>query len=133
MPKLVCSRLRRIVWSIMWNAALRSNDISTVDEPSSIAWQILSRASNRTDSVEQSRYADWKGLKLQEDVVWYWMRDSIRRSSNFDILFRCDTGQQLLGVFLSRPGFFRRGVTCANLNLKVIHYNKCVKKIVKRV
>ena len=94
MPKLVCSRLRRMVWPMISNAALRSNDISAVDEPSWISWLILSRASNRANSVENNSAGMLIGrLKLQEDVVWYWMRDSIRRSRNLGILLRLDIGR----------------------------------------
>ena len=59
------SLFRRMEWSIVPNAALRSRDTSTVDMPWSIEWEILSRVRSKAVSVEfYLRYADWKGLKF---------------------------------------------------------------------
>ena len=63
------SLFRRMEWSIVSNAALTSRDTSTVDMPWSIEWKILSSVRSKVVSVElYLRYADWKGLKLVDDL-----------------------------------------------------------------
>ena len=53
------------------NAALRSRETRTVDEPCSIEWKMQLRVNSRAVFVERNRqYADCKGLKLVEEMVW---------------------------------------------------------------
>ena len=52
-PKLFYNRLRTTECSMVSKAALRSNAMSTMDEPVSIAGNILSRASSKADLVEK--------------------------------------------------------------------------------
>ena len=93
MPNEDWSLFRRMEWSIVSNAALRSMNTSTVDMPWSIEWKILSRVRRKAVSVElYLRYADWKGLKLVDEVIWSWTRDSSSRSKILEMLFRLEMG-----------------------------------------
>jgi len=69
-PKLVFRRERRIWWSMVSNAALRSREMTVVDLPESGERRILSKV-RRMDVLVESwrRYDDWYWLKLGYDVT----------------------------------------------------------------
>ena len=91
---------------------------STVDMPWSIEWKILSRVRSKAVSVELYLwYADWKVLKLVDEIIWSWTRASSSRSKILEMLFRLEIGMQFDVASLSRPSFLISGETSASLNL----------------
>jgi len=54
-PKLVLGRLRRMEWSMVSKAALRSKDTRRVDLPVSEGWKMLLVVDKRAVSVEKLR------------------------------------------------------------------------------
>ena len=55
------------------------------------------------------------GQKLGEEVINFCNLARARRSRTFPMVLRLDIGLKFDMTVASRFGFFRRGVTCANL------------------
>ena len=117
-PKVISRRLRRIEWSSVSNAALRSRRAtSETNFWSEFVSKLSMTLSTAVSTLWPFLYADWfiSSRLLSKRCCCNWRRTTLSRS--LEINGRLDTDLKYFRLLQSSQCFFRRGTTTASLSL----------------